>query len=300
MEWLAHLLIPHEGNNHHAHLIRYPNLAIVAAFLILASFSVSLFSKGSPQVLGFATDIKVEELISLTNKEREKNGLPSLKESPVLDAAAAQKAQDMFKKDYWAHIAPDGTTPWVFFKNNSYVYSYAGENLARDFYTSSAVVAAWMKSSSHRENIVNSRYEEIGMAVVDGKLGGEDTTLVVQFFGTPSKATLLPIISSDQGAQGVGIGQQLESNGSKPVSVLPSATTAPTENSIFSGLENLGLTQKIYLGVLILLFLAFVIDSVVLYRRRIERKNSHSLMHASLIAILVFLIIIGATKGVII
>src|SRR5258708_28336998 len=91
----------------------------------------------------------------------------------------------MFANQFWAHVAPDGTSPWQFFKNAGYQYYSAGENLARDFSNTSDMMAAWMASPTHRANIVNGRFREIGVAVVDGRLLGSDTTLVVQLFGTP-------------------------------------------------------------------------------------------------------------------
>ena len=56
--------------------------------------------------------------------------------------------------------------------------------MARDFAESKAVVEAWMNSSTHRENLVNPKYKEVGFAVVNGEYGGYETTLVVQMFGT--------------------------------------------------------------------------------------------------------------------
>jgi hypothetical protein len=91
----------------------------------------------------------------------------------------------MFKNNYWAHVAPDGTEPWDFILGENYDYIYAGENLAKNFSTSGDVVEAWYNSPSHKENLINKNYTEMGFAVVDGKLNGYETTLVVQMFGKP-------------------------------------------------------------------------------------------------------------------
>ena len=96
----------------------------------------------------------------------------------------------MFNKQYWAHTAPDGKEPWDFMSEAGYSYQVAGENLARDFSTTSAMVAAWMASPTHRANIMNGRYTEIGIAVINGTLEGVETTLVVQMFGTPRSSTV--------------------------------------------------------------------------------------------------------------
>ena len=66
----------------------------------------------------------------------------------------------MIAKNYWAHNAPDGASPWSFFKNVGYRYLYAGENLARDFGDSASVVNAWMNSPTHRDNLLSGRYRK--------------------------------------------------------------------------------------------------------------------------------------------
>lgn len=152
---------------------------------ILFAFTLKNIGPYFHNVLGFATDISVSKLFELTNEERTKNSLPTLTYNPELEAAAKAKAADMFTKNYWNHFAPDGTSPWDFIMKSGYQYEYAGENLAKNFLFSQGVVDAWMASPSHRENIVKKEYTEVGYAVVNGVLNGEETTLVVQMFGTP-------------------------------------------------------------------------------------------------------------------
>jgi len=94
------------------------------------------------------------------------------------------KAQDMFAKNYWAHTAPDGTTGWSFISAAGYNYTAAGENLAKGFYTSSAVIDGWMASPTHKENVLSPQYKDAGYAVVDGVLQGDEVTLVVALYGT--------------------------------------------------------------------------------------------------------------------
>jgi hypothetical protein len=96
----------------------------------------------------------------------------------------------MFAKNYWAHQSPDGQSPWFFIKSVDYQYSIAGENLAKDFYDTDSMLKAWMASPTHKDNIIHPKYQEIGIAVVDGVLDGLKTTLVVQHFGTPLVSTL--------------------------------------------------------------------------------------------------------------
>ncbi len=181
----VHYFIPHKSNNHKPFFTRHPGLTTILIFTLFIQSSINIFFSSNPRILGFATNIYKDEIINLTNNERTKNGLRTLYHNPTLDKAAQLKAQDMFAKDYWAHVSPDGVEPWHWFEVVGYNYSAAGENLARDFDTSSGVVSAWMASPSHRDNILYANFTEIGVAVVDGNLDGEDTTLVVQLFGTP-------------------------------------------------------------------------------------------------------------------
>lgn len=157
----------------------------VLIFFTLAVILQSLY-KSFPNVLGYATDIRTAALYEFTNVERSQNGLPPLALNTTLTHAAAEKANDMISKNYWAHNSPTGQTPWEFIVGSGYSYKVAGENLAKNFDTSANVVQAWMASPSHRENILKSSYQDVGYAVVNGVLNGEETTLVVQMFGTSS------------------------------------------------------------------------------------------------------------------
>jgi len=151
------------------------------------------FKQGSiHNVLGFATDITVEKLAELTNEQRQKNNLPPLTINSTLSLAAQKKAENMFQENYWSHYSPDGKTPWDFILGAGYKYEYAGENLAKNFLFSNGVVDAWMNSTTHRDNLLKKEYTEVGYAIVNGVLNGEQTTLVVQEFGKPLASSFAP------------------------------------------------------------------------------------------------------------
>lgn len=139
-------------------------------------------------VLGFSSNITPEQVVEQTNQIRRSQGLPDLKYNSTLSAAAARKGQDMFANHYWAHVSPTGKTPWAFMTESGYRYRVAGENLARDFSNTPDMMQAWLNSPTHRANVLNDRYEEIGVAVLPGKLDSYETTLVVQMFGSPKTA----------------------------------------------------------------------------------------------------------------
>lgn len=133
-------------------------------------------------------------VISQTNLERKNNGaLPALKENPMLDAAAQIKLKDMFAKQYFEHISPSGVGPGDLADKVGYDYIYSGENLALgNFNGDIDLVTAWMNSPGHRANILNNKYQEIGVAVGKGMFEGRETWLAVQEFGMPRSACPSP------------------------------------------------------------------------------------------------------------
>jgi len=181
---IHHYFIPLEQNNFRPHLLRPHFLSFFGLAVIFAKFFITaaLFIS-YPSPTAFA-EITSRQIIELANQSRQEAGLPPLSENFILDRAAMQKAQDMLNRDYFNHEDPDGNTPWYWLKDNGYLYSYAGENLAMNFVKSESVHQAWMNSESHRANILNPNYQEIGIGVLEGELQGKKTTVLVQFFGT--------------------------------------------------------------------------------------------------------------------
>jgi uncharacterized protein YkwD len=124
--------------------------------------------------------------IEHTNREREKNGLPRLKENSLLNQAAAAKARDMFKRQYFEHVSPQGVGPADLVEQAGYLYVTVGENLALGNYKNdAALVEAWMNSPGHKANILSSKFTEIGVAVLKGQFEGKTTWLAVQTFARP-------------------------------------------------------------------------------------------------------------------
>jgi hypothetical protein len=135
-------------------------------------------------------DLTQTSLFDLTNETRVERGLNPLTESAKLDEAALLKARDIMENDYFAHTSPSGLSPWYWFQQTGYSFKYAGENLAIGFLDSEEVNQAWLDSPSHRENLLNEDYTEIGLAVLTGNYQGQETTVVVQMFGTPKSQTV--------------------------------------------------------------------------------------------------------------
>lgn len=124
-----------------------------------------------------------------TNEQRALYGKTALKHNPLLDRMAEAKVKDMFERQYFEHISPAGKGPADLADQAGYVYITVGENLALGNYKNdAALVEAWMNSPGHRANILNSKFTEIGVAVMKGTFEGKTTWLAVQEFGKPASA----------------------------------------------------------------------------------------------------------------
>lgn len=192
-------LVPHKANQYRPHLIRpFGLIAVIVIALSIPALSNQL-SSGS--VLGTQNSVTPSQLYAGTNSVRKTHGLAPLEANSELSKAALEKANDMFKNNYWAHVSPSGVTPWHWFKAEKYNYSAAGENLAKNFTSSSGVMSAWMASPEHRANILDDNYSDIGIAVVNGMLDGEPTQLVVAEYGHPQTSAFAAPASAVLAAQ---------------------------------------------------------------------------------------------------
>lgn len=137
-----------------------------------------------------STDLTALGVIEQTNVARAQNGgLPALVENYKLNRDAQMKVDDMFAKQYFEHVSPSGVGPADLAQAVGYAYVIVGENLALgDFNGDAGVVTAWMNSPGHRANILNTHYQEIGVAVGKGMYEGHTTWLAVQSFGMPLSA----------------------------------------------------------------------------------------------------------------
>lgn len=312
---VRHLFHPQRSNNHRPRVLHpnsYPYLVFIAFgfFGLLHSPLLKLERLGF--VLGFASSITPNQVIEATNAERAKIGLPPLTTSSKLTSAALAKGQDMLNDQYWAHIAPDGKEPWSFIREAGYSYKVAGENLARDFYNTSDMVSAWMNSPTHKANIVNNNYKEIGIAVIDGSLLGNETTLVVQMFGSqPTQIAQIDSQASQVRGQEKTI--PLTQPESSPIAVEPSnldqelaqfvETARPAALSqpavlasvlvprgsitlppLFSALQ---LTKAFFLAMIMMIVLTLIYDAFVIGHYKTVRLVGKNFAH------IVFLVAVG-------
>lgn len=128
-------------------------------------------------------------VLQWTNTQRTRASIAVLKESSLLNTAAERKVQDMFARQYFAHVSPDGQNIGVVVQVVGYTALRVGENLALgNFSSDEALVQAWMDSPGHRANILESRFAEIGIAVAQGTFEGRKTWMAVQVFALPRSA----------------------------------------------------------------------------------------------------------------
>jgi len=184
-KFIRNIFIPNKGNDFQPYGLRFKVLAFYLIILIVLQLGVSLIGEPrSTQKALAATEISSSDITTLTNSSRAAYGLPALSENGLLDNAAYNKCVDMFANQYWDHTSPSGLTPWYFISQAGYNYIYAGENLAKGFTSSNAIVNAWMNSPSHRENILSTNFNDTGTAIMTGNFQGIQTTLCVQMFGS--------------------------------------------------------------------------------------------------------------------
>jgi len=183
---------PTKENNFNPSLLsdRAISIFILLFLLIKVVFSFNLILVKQSSLFA---DVSAQQIFSLTNEIRQQYGLSPVEENNLLNQAAQYKAEDMLKNSYFSHYSPAGISPWYWIERSGYDYYYAGENLAMNFLDSEEVIKGWFNSPSHRENLLNKNYQEMGIAVISGDLNNEgiNRILVVQLFGaTKIKATV--------------------------------------------------------------------------------------------------------------
>ena len=275
---IFHFFIPHKKNNHRAKLLHNFSLFVLILGVALTSTLAVVVHKTHPEVLGVSYQVSDVQLLNLTNYERAQAGQPPLTLNRQLSEAAKKKSAHMFANNYWAHFAPDGTSPWDFIRGEGYSYTYAGENLAKGFTTSYDAVKAWMKSPTHKANILSPNYREVGFSVGEGKLQGEETVLIVQEFGT---------------RDGVG-----EVQGSNNIP-LPSVGEASQEIVAIPALNVNTIAKTLTFLLLAALLVALVLDFIIIEKKKIPRTVGNNLDHVILITIFIAFLVMARIGKVI-
>ncbi len=133
--------------------------------------------------------LTIAGIIEETNRHRNLHGESSLREDSTLNQIAMMKLDNMFKDQYFDHVSPDGVAVSDFADQVSYDFLLLGDNLARgNYHDDRDLVTDWMNSPGHRRNILESRYEKIGVAAKRGVYRDREQWFAVQVFAMPVSA----------------------------------------------------------------------------------------------------------------
>lgn len=308
IQWFRKHFIPHEGNDHQPHFLRTKNIRFLLSLVFvleLSVFSLPFISALNPANNNYLASILPAVLDDLTNQNRQSEHLAVLTVNPVLNEVAQLKANDMAAKSYFAHVSPEGKTPWYWFRQVGYKYVYAGENLAVDFSDSVDVDTAWMNSPTHRANILKDAYTEMGTGIATGTYQGHTTVFVAQEFGKPAsvdisdtssqivaEATPLPtpvstpkvaVSSKVEGASVEVVDKNLKSSSSSvatetPAVASPTINSLPLQNYSKTNIFEKYLTSPRHIINIILSILAALIILAILLKLFIRADKKHPIL----------------------
>jgi uncharacterized protein YkwD len=161
--------------------------AVVLAAAVLGSASASTAYVG--RTSRAAVNARVVELVNEARSHARRCGrerfpaVPPLSVSRKLNEAAADHARDMARRKYFEHVGRDGSEPKDRVRRAGYQSRLTGENIAFGPESAEEVVAGWLDSPGHCENIMDPRFRDIGVGFAVGKKRGQ--IYWVQNFGTP-------------------------------------------------------------------------------------------------------------------
>jgi len=175
-------------------MIRRVTLVAGAAVALLIGlfWAATALMPAPEESAGLSAAVRASSVFALSNKERSDEGVDELSLNPLLMRAAQLKAEDMATEAYYAHVSPDGETPMHWLDQVGYKYQYVGENLTANILEEEAVVSAWMGSPGHRRNLLDPKFEHMGVGVAEGTYKGKPALFVVQMLATPKPVVLPP------------------------------------------------------------------------------------------------------------
>jgi uncharacterized protein YkwD len=113
---------------------------------------------------------------------------PPLKMDPVLRCSARLHSLDMFQRGFFAHENPDGLDPNERMIAAGFKGMMSGENIAMGQTSPETVMMAWMDSDGHCSNIMQPKFELIGIGYHPGSANDfKKQRYWTQNFGTPFK-----------------------------------------------------------------------------------------------------------------
>ena len=172
------------------HLFRQPRLRWIAVLTAITMSSGVLAANAVVgRESGATVRARVVELVNVARNNSRKCGsvrfaaAPPLSVSRELNDAAAGHARDMARKKYFEHRGDDGSQPKDRVIRAGYQPRLSGENIAFGPESAEETVAGWLASPGHCANIMDSRFQHIGVALATGR--GRGQIYWVQSFGAP-------------------------------------------------------------------------------------------------------------------
>lgn len=188
--------IPHADNNYHPHILHakrawfYGALGLfIKCLVIFAVLMLPAEAYVMPDILA----VEESKVVMLTNNYRAGAGIAKLKENAKLNASASYKAEDMAGKKYFAHESPEGNRLPYFLDKAGYAYRSAGENLAIGYFDAVEVVAAWKASPTHKANMLDKDFTEIGVSSKSGIYEGVPNLYIAEHFGSPEASQQISV-----------------------------------------------------------------------------------------------------------
>jgi uncharacterized protein YkwD len=109
-----------------------------------------------------------DRVMQLVNGHRDFLGCPRLRWDPELAGVALGYSVDMYERNFFGHVDPDGNGLLQRLRRAGIRFSEAAENLARGYREgdmAARVVEAWLASPDHRRNIENCGYRRTGLGI---------------------------------------------------------------------------------------------------------------------------------------
>ena len=174
-------------------------LSLTKATILVAAVAVSWSVQSTPALAANPLMGQEAAIIARTNQIRAEAGLPALVVNQSLAISAVNKANDMATKGYFAHANPDGQRMGYWIGATGYVYSLAGENLAKGYSSLDRLMNAWVTSPSHYKNLVEPKFTQIGIGMAEGWYENQPTLFIVQHFA----AEVAPVVNEINELTGV-------------------------------------------------------------------------------------------------
>jgi uncharacterized protein YkwD len=160
----------------------------VTVYTLLAAATLRDLEQESAAMMVEREELR-REMLAVVNRERRRARRAPLARDAALDRAAQQRADDMARRQYYGHTAPDGITFVEVLEDADYdAYSMA-ENIALGQDTVGEAMTGWMDSRGHRQNLLEADFTKVGFGVAIGIFDDGPSKVWVQLFARPARSS---------------------------------------------------------------------------------------------------------------